>query len=314
MGYRAPFPVALEQVEYVKLYFHLELDTYFDLPKLGLLQLRRELMQALKSCSGDVDVASLKQLLQPELSSDPVVLRQVQKPAPALVISPDISYHGLMEPKQQLVLPILFIGSGVHSIVPFITLLQQLEKQGIYHGSGTFRLVEIDVEDGSGTKSHFWSVDTPPVALSPPMSNLAWWLERQQPLTDRVDFEVISPIRALHKGRPLFKAHFSAVFPLLMRRVSALINAHTGVELVDDPGYFFDRAARVKSAGKPLRWRDWRTLKSPQGEQNLGGLMGTLSLEGAVLEELWWLLYLGSLFKIGKGAAYGAGQYRLSYS
>ena len=69
MGYRAPFPVALQQVEYAKLYFHLEIDTYFDLPQLGLLQLRRELMQAMKSLSVDADISQLKQLLQPELSA-----------------------------------------------------------------------------------------------------------------------------------------------------------------------------------------------------------------------------------------------------
>ena len=314
MGYRAPFPVALQQVEYAKLYFHLEIDTYFDLPPLGLLQLRRELMQAMKSLSVGTDILQLKQLLQPELSADPVVLRQVQKPAPALVMSPDIKYYGLIEPKQQLVLPVLFIGSGVRGIIPFVTLLQQLEKQGLYHGSGTFRLVDIDVEDGSGSRSHFWTADNSLFELTPPVSNLAWWLERQSPLTDHVDFEVISPIRALHKGKPQFKAHFSAIFPLILRRVSALIGAHAGVDLVDDPGYFFDLASQVKSIGKPLSWKDWRALKSQRNTQNLGGLMGTLRLEGIALEELWWLLHLGSLFNIGKGAAYGAGQYRMYYS
>ncbi len=314
MGYRAPFPVVLQQVEYAKLYFHLEIDTYFDLPLLGLLQLRRELMQAMKSLSVDDDISQLKQLLQPDLSSDPVVLRQVQKPAPALVISPDISCHGLIEPKQQLVLPVLFIGSGVRGIVPFISLLQQLEKQGLYHGSGTFKLVNIDVEDGSGSTSLFWSVGTPLSDLTPPVNNLAWWLERQSPLSDHVDFEVMSPIRALHRGKPLFETHFSDIFPLILRRVSALVSAHAGIDLIDDPGYFFDLASQVKSIEKPLNWKDWRVLKSQRSTQKLGGLMGTLDLEGMALEELWWLLHLGRLFNIGKGAAYGAGQYRMNYS
>jgi hypothetical protein len=314
VGYRAPFPVALQQVEYTKLYFHLEIDTYFDLPPLGLLQLRRELMQALKSLSVDVDILLLKQLLQPELSVDPVVLRQVQKPSPALVISPDIFQSGLIEPKQQIILPVLFIGSGVRSVVPFITLLLQLEKQGLYHGSGTFRLVDIEAEDGSGTKLHIWSAGSSCYDLTPPLSNLAWWLERQPPLTEHVEFEVISPIRALQKQKPLFRAHFSSIFPHILRRVSSLAAAHGGVELIDNPEYFFDLVARVKSVGKPLVWQDWRTLKSQRGRQNLGGLTGTLNLEGVVLEELWWLLHLGRLFNIGKGATYGAGQYRMNYS
>lgn len=314
MGYRAPFPVALQQVEYTKLYFYLESDTYFDLPQSGLLQLRRELMQALKSLSDATVTAQLKQLLQPELSPDPVVLRQVQKPAPALVISPDVLQYGLIEPKQRLVLPVLFIGSGVRSVIPFVLLLLHLEKQGLYHGNGTFHLAGIEGEDGSGTKSHLWSAGESLAHLITPVSNLAWWLERQRPLTESVIFEAVSPIRILHKGKPLFKAHFSGIFPHILRRVSALTAAHAGVEVIDDPGYFLDLTAQVNSVGKPLRWDDWRTLKSASGGHRLGGLMGTLALSGSGLAELWWLLDLGRLFNIGKGAAYGAGQYRINYS
>ena len=312
MGYRGPFPVALRQVEYAKLYFHLKIDTYFDLPPFGLLQLRRELMQAMKSLSIEVDISPLKQLLQPELSADPVVLRQVQKPSPALVISPDITQHGLIEPKQPLVLPILFVGSGVRCIASFIRLMRQLERQGLYHGSGAFRLTDIDVEDGSGSRVHLWSAADSFAELTPPVSNLAWWLERQSPLSGHADFEVISPIRALHKGKPLFKSHFAPIFSLILRKVSALVTAHAGVEVIDDPRSFFDLAAQVESVGKPLYWNDWRTLKSQRGKKNLGGLMGRLTLEGAGLDELWWLFHLGSLFNIGKGAAYGAGQYRIT--
>ncbi len=313
MGYRAPFPVALQQVEYTRLYFYLEFDSCFDLPRFGLLQLRRELMQTMKSLSDEADVTRLKQLFQPEIATDPVVRRQVQKPAPAVVISPDSSQCGLIEPKQQLVLPVLFLGNGIGCVAPFIALMRRMEGRGIYHGTGTFKLVAVDAEDGSGVKARFWSTDAPSSELTPPVNNLAWWLERQGALSDHANFEVLSPIRALHKGKPQFKAHFSAVFPLVLRRVSALVTAHAGVELIDDPGLYFELAGQVESVDKPLSWNDWRTLKPHQGGQQLGGLTGVLTLKGAALEELWWLLCLGSLFNIGKGAAYGAGQYRINW-
>ena len=100
MGYRAPFPPELEQVEYVKLYFHLEICDSFDLPALALLQLRRELLQALKilSAQNSVDfVGSLDKLIKPDLPTDPVLLRQTQKAPPALVMSPDFSQFGLIK-------------------------------------------------------------------------------------------------------------------------------------------------------------------------------------------------------------------------
>jgi len=313
VGYRAPFPVELHQVEYVKLIFQLESDTYFDLPQFGLLQLRRELFQTLKVWEFEGhDVVPLKQLLQPELSSDPVVVRQVQKPAPAVVISPDISQYGLIEPHQHLTFSCVFVGTGIAAIVPFIALISRMQGMGLYHGDGTFRLTKIDVEDGRGSLSLFWAAGDSFENLMPPVNTLAWWLERQPPLHSLTNLKIISPVRALHKGKPLFKANFAAIFPYILRRVSSLITAHSGVETVADPAYLLNVSKQVKSEGKPLMWKDWRHLKLSSGGQGLGGLFGTLSLEGDSLSELWWLLYLGQLFNIGKGAAYGSGQYSIN--
>jgi len=207
VGYRSPFPVELQRVEYVKLNFQLEIDTYFDLPQFGLLQLRRELHQALRSMTASGrDLAQLKKLLQPELSSDPIVVRQVQKPAPAVVISPDVSQYGLIEPQQHLTLPVVFVGCGVGTVAPFIALICQLQRQGLYRGHGTFRLTRVDVEDGSGVMSPLWSAGDSIETLTAPVNTLAWWLERQSPPTLSANLEVVSPIRALHKGKPLFKS------------------------------------------------------------------------------------------------------------
>ncbi len=181
MGYQAPFPAELQQVEYVKLYFHLEICRYFDLPALGLLQLRRELLQALKTLpvkDNREDVRKLRNLLQPKLPSDPVLLKQIQKPAPALIMSPDISQHGLIEPKQRIVLPILFIGSGINVIDPFVCLLQHLGTLGLCHGSGQFVLEGVEAEDGSGLRSMLWFDGKQQESLTPPVCNLSWWLER----------------------------------------------------------------------------------------------------------------------------------------
>ena len=52
MTYLAPLPSELQQVEYAQLYFHLQVKDTFDLPQLALLQLRRELLQALRTLEG----------------------------------------------------------------------------------------------------------------------------------------------------------------------------------------------------------------------------------------------------------------------
>ena len=317
MGYYAPFPPELQQVEYVKLFFHLETSTYFDLPVLGLLQLRRELLQALKNLSGQgerVFVSELKQLLQPDLPGDPVLLRQIQQPAPPLVISPDISQNGLIEPKQRICLPVLFVGSGINAIDSFISLLQHLGPRGLYHGSGQYVLEGVEAEDGSGLRSMLWFNGKQTSPLNPPICRLSWWLERQRSLENSVQFEIITPLRLLHQGKPLFKAEFSDIFPFLLRRVTSLLAGHAGVELISNPAHLISLSRQVKLIQNHLHWKDWRTLNKEQGDQNLGGLMGSLNIKGDALSELLWILQLGSFFNFGKSSTYGAGQYRLIYS
>ncbi len=317
MGYQSPFPADLEQVEYVKLYFHLEITRYFELPVLGLLQLRRELLQALKIFSAqgeDSFVSQLKQLLQPDLPDNPVILRQIQKPAPAVILSPDISQYGPIEPQQRIILPVVFIGSGINALDAFVALIQHLGTQGLYHGSGEFILEGVEAEDGSGVRAMLWFDGKQSTPLTPPVNNLSWWLERQTLLADSIQLELISPLRLLRQGKPLFKADFIDIFPHLLRRVTALLAGYAEVRLFDDPGRLLALAKQVKILENKLRWKDWRTLKMEQHKQNLGGLMGTLSVTGNELTELLWILQLGSLFNFGKGASYGAGQYCLNYS
>ena len=317
MGYQAPFPAELEQVEYVKLYFHLEICDHFDLPALALLRLRRELFQALKSLQdqGDTSIVSqLQQLFQPSLTTDPVLLRRIQKPAPAIVLSPDISMQGLFKPKQRIVLPVFFVGTGIIAIDAFVCLMQQLGKQGLYHGSGQFILEGVEAEDGSGARSMLWFGGKQINGLTPPVCKLSWWLEQQSYSSDVIQLEIVSPLRLLHQGKPLFKAGFANIFPFLLRRVTALLAGHARLELIQNPAHLISLARQVKSLENRLHWQDWRTLKMEQGDQNLGGLMGHLSVTGNELAELIWVLQLGSLFSFGKGATYGAGQYQLKYS
>jgi len=205
MPYLPPLPEELQQVEYVKLYFHLQVTDYFDLPQLGLLQLRRELFQALRTLEGwgaTEQTKELKRLLQPPLSDDPVVRRQTQKPAPAFVLSPDAELNGAIKPQQMIVLPALFVGWGVQNIDGFIALLQQLGQQGLYHGSGKFVLEGVESEDASGVRAMLWT-NAMVAPVSPPVNDLHWLLERQMLDAERISLGVISPLRLLQQKRPL---------------------------------------------------------------------------------------------------------------
>ncbi|WP_303720508.1 CRISPR system precrRNA processing endoribonuclease RAMP protein Cas6 [Malonomonas rubra] len=312
MSYLAPIPEELQQVEYVKLYFHLQLKDTFDLPQAALLQLRRELLQALKTLEGwgGEDIALLKNLLQPPVSQDPQVRRIAQKPAPAFVLQPNLDICGHIEAQQRIVLPVLFVGQAVQAVNAFVSLWEMLGQQGLYYGSGRFQLEGVESEDASGVRAMLWSEGCK-VSITPPVSELHWWLERQPAVEEWLALEIVSPMRLLKKGKPLFRADFKELFPFLLRRVSALLTSHADVEIIKEPRFWQAIADAAREAENSLQWHDWRTLHGPEKSQDLGGLMGRICLTAEGLEEILWILRLGSLFNVGKGAAYGFGQYRL---
>src|SRR6056297_3323648 len=82
MGYLAPFPAAVQRLEYVKIYFHCHIVAAGDMPPLALLQLRRELLRALTRLPDQAEAikSRLQELIQPGLSPDPLQRSQVQKP------------------------------------------------------------------------------------------------------------------------------------------------------------------------------------------------------------------------------------------
>lgn len=317
MGYLAPYPDQLKEIEYTRVYFHLECCELFELPRLALLQLRRELLQALNTLQDQCDEVvceGLKNLLMPSPPSDPALVRLVQKPAPALVLSPDASCFGTFEPKQHLILPVILIGPATQQLNALWRLIQCLGEQGIYNGSGKFIVEAVESENAEGQRAMLWMNDEPFSELVAPINNLLWWLDRQ-PLPDaQLTLSINSPLRILQRGKPLFKISFAEMFPFILRRVSSLLSCYGQLDMSADAGYLIDLANHVEISKNCLEWKDWRRLKNITGGQNLGGLLGEMVLQEESLSELIWILQLGSLFNFGKGAAYGAGQYTLSYA
>jgi len=172
-------------------------------------------------------------------------------------------------------------------------------------------LEAIETEDASGLRSMLWKTGESKVDLQPQICDLYWWLERQRMLGPVAVLEIVSPMRLISGGKPLFKADFADFFPYLLRRVTSMLACHAGVEPVEYPAGLIDLATRLESDAHRLHWSDWRRLEGESGTQDLGGLLGTIRVTGPALAEIAWLLQLGRLLNVGKGAAYGAGQYRL---
>ncbi len=288
-----PPPRWLDRLDCAQMTFVLTLVEKVDLPALALLQLRREfssLLMTLEEQSG-IQVARLvNDLLFPPPALDPVVQRQVQKPPAAVIFSPDAVTPGGFAGGHQFKLPTLFVGDGVVAIEAFILLLELLGQRGIYKGQGRF--------DVAG--------DCFPPTIVP----LSWLLNRQPASFDQVKLEIVTPMRLLNKGKPLFRFDFNNFFHALQRRLNHLAIAH-GDAVTDNDNDRYEQSATIVCDDESLHWQDWRQLEQGRKRQGIGGLTGSLTLSGDALAEVWWLLELGSLLHVGKGASYGFGRFRL---
>jgi hypothetical protein len=239
-----------------------------------------------------------------------VALRRFQRPSPPFALLPHPDPERDFDGGDRLEITVSFWGRGVHLVGDFARVLQALGKIGFHRGQGTFELVAIEAEDSSGNRVTIWREQEGFHLLTPPINEVGWWLNRDgEPAAVMLEF--LTPARLLSQGRPLFKLDFRRLFPFILRRVTSMLYAHCGLEVVDDPGRLLAAADRVHEVQNVLYWQDWRTLEGGGMTQDLGGIIGSVRLEGETLQSVFGILRVGSLMNVGKGAAFGAGCFRL---
>jgi hypothetical protein len=210
----------------------------------------------------------------------------------------------------RLEITVSFWGRGGQLVGDFARVLQALGKIGFHRGQGAFELTAIEAEDASGNRLSIWQEGKGMQLLTPPINEVGWWLNRvEEPAAVLLEF--LTPARLLSQGRPLFKLDFRRLFPFVLRRVTSMLYAHCGREVVDDPRHLLAAADGVHEVQNALCWQDWRTLEGGGIAQDLGGIIGSVRLEGETLQSVFGILLVGSLMNVGKGAAFGAGGFRL---
>jgi hypothetical protein len=297
-------------IEFALLHFHLEFQERLRLSLAELLRLRRELLMAAGQTLGDRTSERFQALFDPPLPDDPVALRRFQRPSPPFAILAHPEPERDFDAGDRLEITVSFWGRGGNLVGDFVRVLQALGKIGFHRGQGAFELVAIEAEDPSGNRVALWQEQERLHLLAPPVNEVNWWLKSIAEPTVVV-LEFLTPARLMSQGRPLFKLDFRRLFPFILRRVTSMFYTHCRREVVDDPAWLLAAADRVHEAQNTFSWQDWRTLEGWGQAQDLGGIIGSIRLEGESLERLLWILRVGSLMNVGKGAAFGAGCYCL---
>jgi hypothetical protein len=103
---------------------------------------------------------------------------------------------------------------------------------------------------------------------------------------------------------------FHDLFRNLLRRVSLLSYFHMGQELKADFRGLTQAARACPVLARDLRWREWTRYSSRQRTTlQMGGLVGSITLDGAAMGPFWPYLWLGQWTHAGKGTSMGLGRY-----
>ena len=301
------YPPVLVEAEFARVRFSLDLLSACSLERSDLLGLRRALLAAGRSLSRERRAA----LFEPPLSSDPVALRRYQKPSPPFVLRIAPQLAGEHHEGDRLEFEVLFFGTGTLVIGDFLEVLQTLGERGLAHGEGRFEVTAAHCQGADGKWRRFWCDLQPRSELAPELVPLDQWLDRSWPERLPVTFELITPARLVAGGRVLRRPQFRQLFPFLLRRVSSMLHAHCGIEAISEPVRLRDEANQVASEWLESLWIDWRGSGVGDDAESIGGCVGRLRLDGPGIDGLLWVVLLATLFGVGRGAAYGAGQCRL---
>lgn len=189
----------------------------------------------------------------------------------------------------------------------FIHALTKAAAEGV--GRTAFTLLRV--EQANNTIPDTWReiylpggalmADAPTPASLPPL-----------PAAMRLHFH--SPLRLRRQAHYVDATSFcfADLFGSLLRRISMLTYFHTETPLETDFAGLKAQARALDFSHTELRWQDWTRYSARQKTtMEMGGLIGTATLETQNLQAFWPYLWLGQWTHAGKGTVMGLGQYRI---
>lgn len=130
----------------------------------------------------------------------------------------------------------------------------------------------------------------------------------------KINITFHSPVRIKQDNKNLAASHFSfgALFGSLLRRISMICYFHTDTPLETDFAGLTVAARNIQFSSQNLHWYDWTRYSSrQQTEMQMGGLLGSVSLNMQGLDDFWPYIWLGQWTHVGKGTSMGMGAYTI---
>lgn len=205
-------------------------------------------------------------------------------------------------------LDLTLFGHGQRFFPYIVHALQTAGKEGVGGHKQQFGLAKIDDIDFQGNALAIYQdgeLRAQQPATTPPCP----------PLPNCITLTFDSPLRIKQDGKNITPDHFNfgALFSTLLRRISMISYFHTDTPLETDFAGLTAKARTVQFRESNLHWYDWTRYSSrQQTEMNMGGVLGSATLDMHGLEDFWPYLWLGQWTHVGKGTSMGMGAYSIA--
>jgi len=205
------------------------------------------------------------------------------------------------------------MGKSIDFLPYCIYAMIRLGQFGMGRGRGRFKLLHIQemdahhqccddiyVDDQLHMPQHFLSIETAEALMSQYVNS-----------KHQITLDFISPFRIKYQNKLCDHVAFHILIRSLMRRLANLAYFHSNSRVHLDFNEIIEKARSVRISENNMTWYDWGRYSTRQKEwMNFGGLVGDITYEGDIRVFIP-LLILGSWVNVGKGTAFGLGNYRL---
>ena len=232
-------------------------------------------------------------------------------PTPPIVLEPPLT-GGTFEPGDELALELVLVGNAIADLATISRACEHLGDRGVGNRRSRVRLVGVDFVHAHGT-ARLYAPDQmrchdpplePTLATAAPLTGV---MAPQKVLTVRL----LTPLRLKSRGRLRRDVDFAGLVEAADWRIRQLETLHTERRHLPERETVLAAATRCTTATKDLRWEDWDLDSVARGQRPVGGLVGTLCIEGE-WHSLLPLLRLAEQVHVGKGATYGLGRIALA--
>lgn len=227
------------------------------------------------------------------------------------IICPPVSPRTLFQPGEHLAFEITLFGRAGRYLPHFAVAFREMGQLGLGRTRGRFRLASVDEVSPGGSRKPLLSKDGTVLTTDGTRMDIRAIKKALPSSADHaVSIALETPLRLEEKGRLLTAApFFDTLLAALWRRAFLLSHFHCNAAGDDLPEQVFD--TRVLVARHDLAWSDFHRYSSGKKQKMpLGGLVGTLTYEGAVTPYLP-LLKLGEFIHLGKHTVFGNGRFRI---